>query len=138
MIVFDGTGTCQRSETLFGGAAHRTVPILGCLVKGRALGYPAFAIASVGVIDAAAIHRLALIHVFRVGHSKTPYTSKRLSQTYLSSHDRKNNHPVYRVNSTRKVVGFGCSAIVRSCNGSPLFEILQLNRANRLTFWTSG
>jgi hypothetical protein len=81
MAVFNGPRTGQWFETLFGGAAHRTVPIFGCLIEGRAFGYFTFAIASVGIVNAAAIHRLALIHVSRFGHGRTPYTSNRLQKT---------------------------------------------------------
>jgi hypothetical protein len=98
MAVFNGPRTGQWFETLFGGAAHRTVPIFGCLIEGRAFGYFTFAIASVGIVNAAAIHRLALIHVSRFGHGRTPYTSNRLQKTPWRLM-KKNNHPVNRVNA---------------------------------------
>jgi hypothetical protein len=80
MTGFNGIGTGQWSKTLFAGPARRAPPILRCLIKEGAFRYPAFSVASVGIVDAAAIHCLALIHVMRFSHGQSPYGSNHLKK----------------------------------------------------------
>jgi hypothetical protein len=70
MLVFDGAWSGQRPEALFACPAYRATPIFWCLLKPGAFGYFAFTIASIRIINTAAIDGLTLKHLFGLGHSK--------------------------------------------------------------------
>ena len=72
MTFFDRPKTSQGLETFFACTASRASPILRCLIKGGTLGYFAFSIAAIRIINTTTIDRLTLIHLFWFGHCKLP------------------------------------------------------------------
>jgi hypothetical protein len=68
VLIFDRAWPYQWAEAFFACPAHRATPIIRGFVKGRSFLDLAFAITFVRVVNATAIGRLALIHLFWVGH----------------------------------------------------------------------
>ena len=70
-LLGHGTGTGERAEHFLPDAADRALPVLGQVGEGRTLRdldlSPFHAL--VRVVDITARRRLALKHLFRVGHS---------------------------------------------------------------------